>query len=65
MYNMNKSEEFDNFGYKSDAKCVLCKSKDTRIESRFGYYVCIDHFNIPPIKIQEIVEKQQNTINYE
>jgi len=49
---MSKEEQFESFGYKSDKKCVVCESVDTRLEPRFGYSVCIKHFEIPPVKLQ-------------
>ena len=45
--------EFELFGYKSDEKCVVCESIDTRLEPRFGYSVCIKHFEIPPVELQK------------
>ena len=49
---MSKEEQFELFGYESDEKCVVCESIDTRSEPRFGYSVCIKHFEIPPVKLQ-------------
>lgn len=50
---MNK-EEFENFGYPSDEKCVACSSTDTRAEPRFYYSVCIEHFKLTPIELSKI-----------
>ena len=50
---MSKEEQFELFGYKSDEKCVVCESIDTRSEPRFGYSVCIKHFEIPPFFLQK------------
>jgi len=49
---MSKTDKFESFGYKSNDKCLVCESIDTRLEPRFGYSVCIKHFEIPPVKLQ-------------
>jgi len=42
---MNK----DNFGYKSNKPCIVCKQfKNNQEEPRFLYTVCEDHQNIAP-----------------
>lgn len=41
-----------NFGYPTDEPCAVCgKLKNNQQEPRFGYVVCEDHQNIPPVKI--------------
>ena len=52
---MTTEEKFEIFGYKSDKKCAVCDEIDTRMEPRFGYYVCINHFEISPVNISRIV----------
>ena len=46
-------EEFENFGYPSDEKCVACSSTDTRAEPRFYYSVCIEHFKLTPVELNK------------
>ena len=53
------SEEFETFGYPSDKKCRICDSCDTRVEPRFHYTVCIDHFNFSPVELQTIAEREK------
>ena len=49
---MSKEDKFESFGYKSNDKCLVCESTDTRIEPNYYYSVCIKHFEIPPVKLQ-------------
>ena len=49
---MTTEEKFEMFGPKlQNKKCAVCDEIDTRMEPRFGYYVCINHFEVSPIDI--------------
>jgi hypothetical protein len=42
----------DRFGYPSDEPCRVCgKHNNNQSEPRFGYTVCVEHQNVPPVKI--------------
>lgn len=48
---MNKNH----FGYPSDIPCCVCgKYKNNQSEPRFGYTVCEDHQDIPPVEINDL-----------
>jgi len=48
---------FDNFGYKTDEVCCICKAKKTRSEPRYNYSVCIEHFKLTLKEINSHNEK--------
>lgn len=46
-----KERDFINFGYENPAAvCKICYKKPARIEPRFGYAACIEHFHLTPIE---------------
>lgn len=45
------------FGYPSKDRCRVCgKRKNNQIEPRFGYVVCEDHQDTPPVQIPPLGE---------
>lgn len=51
-----KDKDFINFGYESNQVCCVCGKTPARIEPRFNYSVCINHYKLSPIKISELKE---------
>ena len=48
------------WGYITDEPCVVCKSIPAQLEPRFGYAVCQEHKDIPPIKIYNYIKSINN-----
>jgi hypothetical protein len=47
---INRAFNFDKFGYENAAAiCKKCGKKPARIEPRFGYASCIEHFHLRPV----------------
>lgn len=44
----------NDFGRPSQKPCIICgKHKNNQSEERFGYTVCEDHQDVPPIEINK------------
>jgi len=56
----SREEKFEKFGYSSEEKCIICDSHDTKSEPRFYYSVCINHFHISPVELQNVVEREND-----
>ena len=49
-YLIDREFRFEKFGYENKAAmCKKCSRKPARIEPRFGYAACIEHFHLSPI----------------
>jgi hypothetical protein len=45
--------DWDNFGYDSDEACIICGMKPTKLEPRFCYSVCENHYKIKPVDVKK------------
>ena len=47
-------------GYDTNTPCAVCgQINENKIEPRFGYVVCKEHYHIPPTEVSEIKEKKE------
>jgi len=51
---------FENFGYDFYDPCVICGSTNSKLETRFYYAVCVNHFQLSPTEINNY--KDENSI---
>lgn len=45
------NQTFEHFGFETGEPCCVCSSEPTRVEPRFGYCVCEDHYTLSPTDI--------------
>jgi hypothetical protein len=52
---------WDHFGYDTNKPCVVCgKNGSNKIEPRFGYAICKEHYNLTPIEISKILNSRSD-----
>ena len=55
---MNK--KFENFGHDTDEPCAVCGKKGgNKSESRFGYSICEEHFEMSPVEVSKINDEKK------
>lgn len=42
---------WNNFGYPGQMPCCVCGASETKVEPRFGYAICRDHYLLSPNQI--------------
>lgn len=54
---MTNAELFKAFGYNTKEGCIICGKTPAKVEPHFGYTICEEHCNTPPINIYDEQEK--------
>lgn len=54
---MEEKLEFHTFGDDTIEGCCICGEHPCKLEPRFGYSICKDHYHLPPSKVQEHLNK--------
>ena len=53
---MKKPDSFYHYGYDTRKPCDLCGKYPAKIDPRYGYNVCQEHFMINPVEFRERVD---------
>lgn len=54
-----KVSSFRVFGYETNKPCDVCgKGGNNRLEPRFGYSVCEEHYRLSPVEVSELKHKK-------
>ena len=54
-------KNFERFGYETKQPCDVCgKEGLNRLEPRFYYAVCEEHYKLTPVQVGEMMERREN-----
>lgn len=57
------SNSWENFGYKTEQPCCVCKEVPAQIEPRFGYAVCEKHYKMTLTEIDRLISLPKRFID--